>query len=420
MRSCRDGPPLRRHAHRRGRPGGLRLGPREAQRHDGHAGARATTRREQRRRAHGREPRRAPGQDRRLRRPALRHRPSRRPPPHLRRRAGRADHGGARRQAAARPLPRHHPEGHLRRRAGAAVDGLRARLRAVRALLRLLHREERHREHLGVPPRHRRSRRSQQRAARAAHAGPRAQPQRRPHDLRPRPADVRRHGRRRRRQRPARRARQRPGPRLAAGQDPAHRPAQVRQPALHGAVIEPVRRARGCTARDLLLRPAQPMALLVRPRHGRPVDRRRRPGRGRGDRLRAQGPRARRELRLAGVGGQPAQRQRCAGAARQLRRVGAGRGLPRHHPQPLGRVLLDHRRLRRARSGRAGPLRALRLRGLLRNPPARGDAAHGRARAGAAPCRSRRSRACRRSARTQLGRVYVTSLNGPVYRFAAR
>ena len=59
--------------------------------------------------------------------------------------------------------------------------------------------------------------------------------------------------------------------------------------------LEPVRRPLRRARRDLQLRPAQPVALLVRPPDRRPDDRRRRPERGRGDRLRAprQGPRAR-------------------------------------------------------------------------------------------------------------------------------
>ena len=45
--------------------------------------------------------------------------------------------------------------------------------------------------------------------------------------------------------------------------------------------------------RDLGVRPAQPVPVLVRPRHRRPHDRRRRRGNGRGDRLRADAPRSR-------------------------------------------------------------------------------------------------------------------------------
>ena len=75
-----------------------------------------------------------------------------------------------------------------------------AGLRAVGPVLRLLHREERHARAIWE---YRRAsdgpRRPQQRPARAAHGRPRAQPQRRPDDLRPRQADVRRHRRRRRR-----------------------------------------------------------------------------------------------------------------------------------------------------------------------------------------------------------------------------
>ncbi len=66
---------------------------------------------------------------------------------------------------------------------------------------------------------------------------------------------------------------------LAAREDPARQPAR-RAPG------EPVRQ------RGLGLRPAQPVALLVRPRERRPDDRRRRPGPPRGDRLRAGAPRA--------------------------------------------------------------------------------------------------------------------------------
>ncbi len=56
-------------------------------------------------------------------------------------------------------------------------------------------------------------------------------------------------------------------------------------------------------SRDLLLRAAQPVALLLRPHARRPLDRRRRPGRHRGDRLPGQGPRPRRQLRLERVRG---------------------------------------------------------------------------------------------------------------------
>ena len=92
-----------------------------------------------------------------------------------------------------------------------------------------------------------------------------------------------RHGRRRRRRRSGA-AGDRPG--RAARQDAAHRSGPVGRPRLHGAAGQPVRRRRRRRARDLVERPAQPVAVLVRPRHRRPVDRRRRPERDRGDRRR--------------------------------------------------------------------------------------------------------------------------------------
>ena len=81
---------------------------------------------------------------------------------------------------------------------------------------------------------------------------------------------------------------QRPEHQLAARQDPAHQPAPERRRSR-----TPSRRATRSSAspdrtgRDLDVRAAQPVALLVRPQDARHVDRRRRPGRLRGDRLRA-------------------------------------------------------------------------------------------------------------------------------------
>ena len=77
---------------------------------------------------------------------------------------------------------------------------------------------------------------------------------------------------------------------------------------------------RGRARRDLLLRPAQSVALLVRPCDGRHRHRRRRPERDRGDRLPQARHRQGRELRLAPVGGQAAQLQRARAAARCSRR----------------------------------------------------------------------------------------------------
>ena len=71
---------------------------------------------------------------------------------------------------------------------------------------------------------------------------------------------------------------QRTAPGHAVGEDPAHR---RQRPARQGPGLchpgrQPVRRAGRRTSRDLDHRPAQPVALLDRAGHGRPVDRRRR------------------------------------------------------------------------------------------------------------------------------------------------
>ncbi len=111
------------------------------------------------------------------------------------------------------------------------------------------------------------------------------QPQRRPAPDRPRRLPVHRDGRRRRRRRSRR---ERPEPGLAARQDPADRPrpARRRWRRVLDPAGQPVRRGRR-RRRDLELRRAQPVALLLRPPHRRAGDRRRRPGRLGGDRLRA-------------------------------------------------------------------------------------------------------------------------------------
>ena len=124
-----------------------------------------------------------------------------------------------------------------------------------------------------------------------------------------------------------------------AREDPAHRPARQRGQPLHGARRQPVRRALGREAGDLRLRPAQPVALLLRPLTGdlvigdvgqdtiEEVDY---DGQGRG-----QG----RQLRLARVRGPLALRPR-----QRARRGAAGAAA-----DPRLRLVLDRRRLRRAR-----------------------------------------------------------------------
>ena len=75
----------------------------------------------------------------------------------------------------------------------------------------------------------------------------------------------------------------------------------------------------GGRARDLRLRPAQPVALLVRPRPRRHLDRGRRPERHRGGRL----PPARRRARASTSGGTPSRAARpstAAGPCRAARR----------------------------------------------------------------------------------------------------
>ena len=151
--------------------------------------------------------------------------PPRRSPPHLRRRAGRHDPDRQGRQEAGAAVPGHREPHQHRRRARPAVDGVRPGLRQERAVLRLLHGQERRHPHRRVPPQERQPREpgvGPQAAVRHAHGG---QPQRRPAAVRAGQAPVRRPRRRRRRRGPARHARQRPGPAHGARQDHPHQPS---------------------------------------------------------------------------------------------------------------------------------------------------------------------------------------------------
>ena len=100
-------------------------------------------------------------------------------------------------------------------------------------------------------------------------------------------------------------------------------------------------------ARDLGVRPAQPVAVLVRPRDRRPLDRRRRPERRRGDRRRLPRRHDRRRRTSAGT---------CSRACTRIATgphaevVAAG---PRDRPRR--RQLLGHRRLRLPRARRSPP-----------------------------------------------------------------
>ena len=238
------------------------------------------------------------------------------------------------------------------------------------------------------------------RAARAAHAGRRVQPQRRPAAVRPRRPALHRHRRRRRRRRPARRARQRAEPRHAARQDPADRPARARRRAPTRSRRQPVRRPRRRARRDLRLRPAQPVALLVRPPHRRPrrsatsarttveeIDFVRR-GKGAG-----------RELRLA-------RRSRAAAATRRrarARRVAAGDRSRRHADGYCsitgGVVVRDPRAVRAAAAATSSATSAS---GGSARPRLRGRRA--RATSATSSCRSQSLSSFGEDAR---GRVYV-------------
>ena len=82
-------------------------------------------------------------------------------------------------------------------------------------------------------------------------------------------------------------------------------PRRSRLPAVPGAARQPVPQQERGAPGDLGARPAQPVAVLVRPADRRPRDRRRRPERARGGRLRA-APRSRCELRLERLRGHAA------------------------------------------------------------------------------------------------------------------
>ena len=107
------------------------------------------------------------------------------------------------------------------------------------------------------------------------------EPQRRHRRVRPRRQPLSRDRRRRQR---LRSARERPGPDLAARQAAADR-AHARAAATRIPERQPLRRPQR-PRRDLLARAAQPVPLLLRPADEDDRDRRRRPGRARGDRLR--------------------------------------------------------------------------------------------------------------------------------------
>ena len=169
-------------------------------------------------------------------------------------------------------------------RAGPALDGVPSSLREQRAVLRQLHEpERRHAAWCGTactadpdsaPRRAKPAHPAVPTSRYANHNGGQLR-------LRAGRVPLRRHGRRRQRRRPARHA-----------QDSAARSSA--SCCASTSNVSPV-----AGRRDLADGPAQPVALLVRPLHGRPVHRRRRSGRLGGDRLPAAAGRgARRQLRL--------------------------------------------------------------------------------------------------------------------------
>ena len=194
------------------------------------------------------------------------------------------DRDRARPQEAGPALPRHLGPRLDRRRGGPALDGLRAQLQGVRDLLRVLHRSAGLHPDRSVPA----LLRSQPGRPEFAPLGDPGAPL--PHQPQGRPARVRagRHALRRLRRRRLRRRprRERPEPRPHPRQADQDRPASRRR--LRHPALQPVRQPRRRPGRDLRLRAAQPLPLLVRPQARVARDRRRGPGRGGGDRLRAQ------------------------------------------------------------------------------------------------------------------------------------
>ena len=366
----------------------------------------------QSRRGHrGRRARRAAGQGRRLPEPAVRHRAARRPAADLRGRAGGADRGRAWRQAAGQALPGHPLEGRQPaasracsrmafapdyaqsgrfyvyyteksgteaiweyRRAGAdSADPGSARL-----VLRMADPEPNHNGGLMV--------------------------------FGPDKLHVRRHRRRRRGQRPARRAGQRAVAELAAGQDPAHRPAGVAA----GGRIRSRPRTRSSGARGRAAR-STPTACATRGASPSTAPTATSSSATSGRTRSRRSTSSRRAARAAtNFGWRP-----WEGRRRNFDEPAPGAVFPViTHSHQAGFCSITGGYVVRDR-GVPGAVRPLRLRRLLQLAPARLHPAH-RARVDAARCRCPRSPGVSSFGEDAAGRVYVTSLNGPVYRFAAR
>ena len=165
--------------------------------------------------------------------------------------------------------------------------------------------------------------------------------------------------------------------------------------------IPPTSRSRRSRGRDLRLRPAQPLALLVRQPHGRSPDRRRR--RRRAGRRSTCSPPASRPARTSAG---PAGRARTRTAARAAPRPGAMP--PIFEYAHSATALLDHGRLRRPRPDGAHARRPLPLRRLLRD---------GRERP--APARRRRRPTSRSSGRWTTIAGFGSGLRRPPLRHVA-
>ena len=182
----------------------------------------------------------------------------------------------------------------------------------------------------------------------------------------------------------------------------------------HGAAYRvpasnPLRAAVRRPARDLGVRPAQPLALLLRPHDRRPGHRRRRPGQGRGGRLRGRG-----RGRAAAPTTAGARSRATAGTSTSPLRARLARSSP--YPMTDGNCSITGGYVVRDPAltslfGRyvfsdycAGDLRALRL------TPGRATGG------GKIGLHVEQVSSFGEDAR---GRVYVASLNGPVFRLAA-
>ena len=175
------------------------------------------------------------------------------------------------------------------------------------------------------------------------------------------------------------------------GQDSPHRSARSGRGRVHDPAGQPLRRPAAQARRDLVVRPAQPKAVLVRPADGRPHGRGRGPEPVGGDRLQSArlGLRSRRELRLELPRG-PTRLRRSPSAV--FRAAASGLHRARLGVPTFGRAAhwqLDRWWLRDPRPGAAGGLRPLRLRRLLQ-----------RLRSGTSNSRSPMRRAIRTQGRT--------------------